>query len=224
MGSKSLVVTIMALLAGLTFLRIAAGLLVDWLWFSSVAYPGVFWTIIGTKAGLLCGVFLASTLILWANGRLAQRLSAQTGSLATIASPWEPPGEIQYPPPPWLQRFRGRRELAAAAIVVAGLAALNEVGNWDLVLRFIHQAPYGESDPLFGKDIGFYLFSFPAYLALKNWLLLILAASALFAAAVYAAHGYLFSLDERRRGIVMAHGSALLGLFFVVEAWSYWLD
>ena len=57
MPSKNLVVTITILVAGLTILRIAAGLLVDWLWFSSVAYASVFWTIIGAKAGLLCIVF-----------------------------------------------------------------------------------------------------------------------------------------------------------------------
>ena len=49
-----------------------------------------------------------------------------------------------------------------------------ETGNWDLILRFIYQVPYGQNDPLFGKDIGFYLFSLPAYVALKNWMLLML--------------------------------------------------
>ena len=49
---------------------------------------------------------------------------------------------------------------------------MGETGKWDLILRFIYQVPYGQSDPLFGKDIGFYLFSLPVYVALKNWLLL----------------------------------------------------
>jgi hypothetical protein len=35
------------------------------------------------------------------------------------------------------------------------------------------------------KDIGFYLFSLPAYVVIKNWMLLTLFLSALFAGAVY---------------------------------------
>ena len=94
-----------------------------------------------------------------------------------------------------------------------------------MALRFIRQAPYGQSDPLYGKDIGFYLFSLPAYVALKNWMLLTLVLSALVAGAVYWAHGDI-TLDKHRSASpwVIAHGSALLGLFFTVKAWSYWLD
>ena len=224
MGSKSLIAAIVVFLACLMLLRLAGGLLVDWLWFSSLKYPGVFWTIIGAKAGLLLTVFVASALLLWANGRLAQALSERTGSIATVVSPWQPLGGIQHQPAPWLQHLRQGRALLGGAIVVAVLSALGEVGNWDVALRFIYQASYGQSDPLYGKDVGFYFFSLPAFLALKNWMLLILAAGTLFAAAIYAAHGYAFSLDERRRQVVTAHGSALLGLFFVVETWSYWLE
>ena len=53
-----------------------------------------------------------------------------------------------------------------------------EAGNWDLVLRFIYQVPYGQRDPLYGNDIGFYLFSLPAYVALKNWMLVTVVLSA----------------------------------------------
>ena len=74
---------------------------------------------------------------------------------------------------------------------MAALIALGEAGNWDVALRFIRQAPYGQSDPLYQKDIGFYLFSLPAYVALKNWMLLTLVLSALVAGAVYWAHGNL---------------------------------
>jgi uncharacterized membrane protein (UPF0182 family) len=106
------------------------------------------------------------------------------------------------------------------------MTAAIELANWDVVLRFLYQVPYGESDPVFGKDIGFYLFSLPAYLALKNWLLLLLLLSAVLAGAVYWAHGDI-ELDPPPRRLspaVLAHGSVLLGLYFAVKAWSYGLD
>jgi hypothetical protein len=100
------------------------------------------------------------------------------------------------------------------------------VSHWDTLLRFVYQVPYGQSDPLYEKDIGFFLFSLPAYVALKNWLLLMLVLSVLVAGSVYWGDGGI-ALDEQRRSMSSAaiiHGSALLGLFFVVKAWSYGLD
>ena len=111
------------------------------------------------------------------------------------------------------------------ALVAGLLVAAGEVGDWDLVLRYIHQVPYGQTDPQFGKDIGFYLFSLPAYVALKNWMVLILLLCATMAGAVYILHGEI-NLDSRlwRVSAAMGHASALLGLYFAVKAWSYALD
>src|SRR6202162_5625008 len=46
---------------------------VDWAWFSSIGYVGVFWTAFATKAALFVVVFAVSTLLLWANATLALR-------------------------------------------------------------------------------------------------------------------------------------------------------
>ena len=116
--------------------------------------------------------------------------------------------------------------ILAVALVLGLLIALGETGRWDLILRFIYQAPYGRNDPLFDKDIGFYLFSLPVYVALKNWLLWILLLAALMAGAIYFLHDDI-SLDPPAWSVspsAIAHGSALLGLYFAVKAWSYALD
>ena len=78
-------------------------------------------------------------------------------------------------PPSAVPRRRRR------AFVLAALIALGEASNWAVALRFIRQAPYGQSEPLYGRDIGFYLFSLPAYVELKNWMLLAVGSSALVA-------------------------------------------
>src|SRR5258708_36366734 len=84
----------------------------------------------------------------------------------------------------------------------------------------------GDSDPLYLKDIGFYLFSLPAYILIKNWMLLTLLLSALFAGTIYWACGDI-EYDMHHRSVsptAIAHGSALFGLLFAVKAWSYGLD
>jgi uncharacterized protein len=227
MAWKGIGVAIAIGLACLIALGLATNFLVDWLWFSAIGYRDVFWTIFGAKAALFLAVFVVSTLFLWLNGYLAYRLAQRQEHSRTRASPWEPT-DGQTLPAILVQlsrRFPWRFLIAAASIILAALIALGEAGNWDLALRFIYQTPFGQSDPLYGKDIGFYLFSLPAYVPLKNWMLLVLAASALIAGSVYWAYDDL-SLDKQPPAspFVIAHGSGLLGLFFAVKAWSYWLD
>ena len=104
--------------------------------------------------------------------------------------------------------------------------AAGEAGGWGVFLQFLYHVPYGAEDPLYHKDIGFYLFSLPAYIAIKNWMLLTIMLSALYVGAIYWARGDI-EYDAYHRSIsptVMAHGSALAGLLFVVKAWSYGLD
>jgi uncharacterized membrane protein (UPF0182 family) len=116
--------------------------------------------------------------------------------------------------------------IAGGSIVIGILIAIGEIGNWDVVLRFIYQVPYGQSDPLFGKDVSFYLFSLPAYVAIKNWMLITLVLSPLVVGAVYLAQGEIV-LDKGLRWIssaALGHGSVLLALLLFVEAWSYGLD
>jgi uncharacterized membrane protein (UPF0182 family) len=204
----------------------AADLLVDWLWFSSVGYIEVFLTLFGAKIALFIVVFAASAIILWLNGALAHRASIRQARPSPPAGPW---GSYDQTLAAALQRVSPHLPwgalIAGGAMVIAALIAWGELSSWDIALRFIWQAPYGRTDPLYEKDIGFYLFSLPAYTAIKNWMLVVLVLSALFAGAIYFAQGNLtFDRHSPATEWVIAHGSALLGAFFAVKAWSYWLD
>ncbi len=223
------------LVAVIVFLFVLArisSIVVDWAWFSSIGYVGVFCTAFVTKAALFVVVFAVSTLLLWANGRSALRFTSRRPLRLPVAfdpgfatfraspGPWSRPYGLQPSPSVW------RLLTAAVAVILGLLIALGETGRWDLILRFIYQTPYGRSDPLFDKDIGFYLFSLPVYVAIKNLLLWILLLAALMAGAIYFLHDDI-SLDPPAWSVsptAMAHGSALLGLYFAIKAWSYVLD
>ena len=190
MAWRGFVVAMIIIAACLIVIRYTADCLVDWLWFSDVRYPDVFWTILGAKVALFLAVFAASAILLWLNGSLAYRLAERQRHLPAVVSPWRSIGDQTLTAllARLSQRLPWRFLVAGGALVLAALVALGETDNWDVALRFIRQAPYGQSDPLYGKDIGFYLFSLPAYVALKNWMLLTLALCALVAGAVYWAH------------------------------------
>ena len=228
MAWKGVGATIAAILVLLILLGRVSSIVVDWAWFSSVGYAGVFWTAFAAKAALFAVVFTVSALLLWLNGSIALRLARPRqlrlpASLAALQGSSPTPAGMLGPISgllPW------RLLILAAALVVALLIAMTELGKWEMALRFIYQVPYGQNDPLFGKDIAFYLFSLPVYSALKNWMVLILLLSAIMAGAVYVLHGEI-NLDSqswRLSPAALAHGSALLGAYFAVKALSYVLD
>jgi uncharacterized protein len=228
MRHRGRVLAIAVVVAALIVLGLTTDFLVDWAWFSAVGYLSVYWTILGGKILLFLAVFVVSTTLLWVNGSLALRFATPrrdvrlrevtraSGGGQTLPDLWE----LIRPRLPW------RLLIGGVAGLVGILVAAGEVGHWDVFLRFVHQVPYGQHDPLFGKDLSFYLFSLPAYLPLKNWLLLLLFLGAVMAGAVYLVNGGI-APGELRWSVSPApivHGSILLALFFAVKAWSYSLD
>ncbi|MGY3617024.1 UPF0182 family membrane protein [Bradyrhizobium sp. USDA 10063] len=211
----------------LTLLWLASDFLVDWLWFTAIGYPQVFWTAFGARAVVSLAVWMGSAVILWLNGWLAVRFARRLSTQLAAASGWQAAGNA---PPDLLALVRNRlpwpRIVAGGAALLALLVASAEVSNWDVFLRFVYHVPYGADDPLYNKDIGFYLFSLPAYILIKNWMMLTIVLSALFAAAIYWVHGDIeYHIHHRSMSpTVVTHGSVLLGLLFATKAWSYGLD
>ena len=225
---RTLLVVAIILSIFLILLELTAGFLVDWLWFSAIGYFGVFWTTIVAEAEVFFAVFVATAIILWVNGSLAFRFGRSHWTQHPADFEWKPTGVTTVPEMLVFMRHRlpWPVVITGGAGLLAVLVAWGEVGNWGVVLRFLYQVPYGASDPLYDKDIGFYLFSLPAYVIIKNWMLLTLFLSALFAGAIYWVCGDI-EYDAQHRSMsptAIVHGSVLLGFFFVVKAWSYGLD
>jgi uncharacterized membrane protein (UPF0182 family) len=221
-AAVALIIAGIVLVIGLILLGLTGDVLVDWLWFTAVGHPQVFWTMIGAQAEVFVAAMLATAIILWLNGRLALRF-AQAAPAPVLqrgfGAPLPDPRDL-------LRRMISPSVIASAAGLIAMLMGAIEAGNWTVYLSFLHQVAYGATDPVFGRDIGFYLFSLPAFVAIKTWMLLTLALAAAVAGAVYWVHGDI-EYDARRRSMspaAIAHGSLLLGVLLLVRAVSYGLD
>jgi uncharacterized protein len=226
MRGKYLAILIAIVVVSAILLGRAGNTLVDWLWFSSIGYEGVFWTIFTARTGLFLTVFAVSTGAFWLSGGLALRFARRSAARPAAYSTGVQQSSLQLLAGYVSPHVPARLLVAGAAVLLGLLTASIELSNWEVALRFLHQVPYGESDPVFGKDIGFYLFSLPAYVAIKNWLLLVLFFSAVLAGGVYWVQGDI-ELDRPPRGLspaALLHGALLLGLYFAVKAWSYTLD
>src|SRR5947199_8517360 len=117
-----------------------------------------------------------------------------------------------------------------------GLAGGDE---WDMLLRWVNQVPFGATVPVFGRDIGFYFFTLPVLEFMRAWLLVALIVIAVGVVTLYftrgvigVATGSLASADIRVAGRTAlalarparAHLSILGGLFLALIASGYLLD
>lgn len=191
----------------------------DWLWFGEVGYRQVFWTQLWSRLelGLIAGlVFFAITYLnLW----LARRFAPA-------------PVSDRYRENELRQRI-GRYArtgltflIFAATVVVSFLVALEASGHWMGFLMFLKSVPFGEVDPIFKRDIGFYVFKLGFLNYINGWLFFTLVVALIATAAVHYTDRAIEFLAGRPTFAphVRAHLSLLLAGLFFIKAWSYRLD
>ncbi|MEG1641653.1 MAG: UPF0182 family protein [Synergistaceae bacterium] len=116
--------------------------------------------------------------------------------------------------------------IVGVALFMAFMNALGVMGEWDTLLKFFNATEFGESDPLFGKDISFYIFSLPFYNYLKTWLQGLLTTSLFISAILYfvmramSFNGRSFTVDKSIR----IHLATLATLILSLWGLGYLLD
>ena len=205
-------------LAGLVFgVPALAELYTDWLWFEEVGYRQVFITSLNTQAFVTIGTGLAAFGLLAGNLLIALRsLRPRPLIVATPQGPQAISVDV-----------RTIRRLALGALAVASLlTALYAGGRWEAWLYFLYGTPFGKTDPVLGRDVGFYVFTLPlleVIHALVYGLALLMAATTL-AAYVF---GQEVGLDATRRLFVSRRATRHLALLaawlLVVLAFGAWL-
>jgi uncharacterized protein len=85
---------------------------------------------------------------------------------------------------------RGMSTIVAAVpivgLIVGAAFGLAAFGQWQTWLGLQAQVPFGQTDPTFGLDIAFYVWTLPALAAVRGWLLALTVVVALAVLVVYA--------------------------------------
>jgi uncharacterized protein len=151
--------TLWLLAALLVALSVGVDVVARLFWFEALGYDAVFWRILLLRAGLFAAAALATYAYLLSNlVALARRVEAAGAPPhGTAGGPWTP---VDLPIPAAL-RARKRWALPAAALAPAVAAGLLAANGWDTLLRFLWAQPFGRVDPVYGRDLGFYVFSLP---------------------------------------------------------------
>ncbi|RJO79889.1 membrane protein [Nocardia panacis] len=190
----------------------------NWLWFGEVGFRKVYLTVLGTRVLLFLAVAAFVAVLVWLAMLLAYR---SRPVFVPVNGPNDP-----------IARYRttvmGRLRLFGIAVpVLLGLlSGLVAQSNWVTVQLFLNGGSFGQTDPQFHLDVGFYAFDLPFYRMVLNWLF-VTSVIAFFANLVthYVFGGLRLSGREGSLTKPARMQLALLaGIFVLLKAIAYWFD
>ena len=193
----------------------------DALWFNHIGFQSLFWKTLIAKILMVVGFGGVFFAVLYGNLVLARKIPG-TQRIDIEGSPLEE----------FIKKARtGWKKLVGVGLLLISLVAafsagMGWAGKWDVVLKFLNSTTFGKTDPAFGKDIGFYVFSYPFQRALADWLLGLLIFVFVAVVVVYILDGGIRLAwgADMFAPYVKAHLSILLAVIFLVKAWSYRLN
>ena len=195
-------------------------LVTDWWWFSEVGYTQIFIKSLLAKITLFSAAGLFAAVFLLANFSLAIR--SKVPWVATLP-------EALVGRPVNVDNHIVKKFAVVLSLVIAFFFGLVAAGNWQEVLKFISGAAFGAADPIFNKDIGFYLFSLPIFqigLGLIKFLVLLALAGCatlyFLRGSLYVASLQLLKQMQIERG-ARIHLGILLAIFLATLAAGVYL-
>jgi uncharacterized protein len=215
---RILIGVVVALFVVLIFGRSVAVFYTDALWYQAAGYSAVFWKRLWTALGVrLVTGGVGATLILLNLIYVLRQLG-----------------------PVHLRRRYGNLEIAEQvprALLVTGAIVVSVIAGWWLssiqfgghaavgVLAWLRHESWGVADPLFGRDLSFYVFSLPVYTRLLDYLLIVQVWAALLVAIGYVLVGAVrvsgsrWQIDDRPR----VHFAVLVAALLITFAARFFL-
>jgi uncharacterized protein len=190
----------------------------DYLWFSEVQFTQVFSGVLVTKLLLFLAVGAAMALIVGANLYLAYRLRPLLRPHSQEQATLERYRMVLAP--------RLGTWITVVSIIIGFFAGLSAQSRWSDWMLFRNGGDFGQTDPQFNVDIGFYVFDFPLLRYLLGVAFTAVVLSVLGALAVHYIFGgvRLQGVGDRMTTAARAHLTTLVAVFVLLKAVAYVLD
>jgi uncharacterized protein len=192
--------------------------LADWLWFREIGFERVFLTkvIAQWSLGLTAGLLALGFFYLTARVASAGRVQEADPSVEAIRG---------RPRQQETVRFMLERAVSVLmvpwTILLSFILALSVASGWRTLVQLVYRTPFGTVDPVFGRDIGYYIFTLPALELAANFIFALLLLSAGFVALpIHAFRGSINLLTWKSSISTSAQRqfSVLAGLLLVAMA------
>lgn len=195
----------------------------DWLWFRELGYESVFLRTLNAQLAVFAAAFAVVFSFLYFNFRIAR---------ASIRRPHVLVGTGVDGRPIALQTGPIARLAVPAAIVAALGIGITAARSWLDFLNFFNGVAFGENDPLFGRDIAFYVFRLPVWRMAQQYAMVVSILALIGCGLFYVLSGSFIIEPRPGNGFwprfrlmptARRHIGLLIALVFLVLAWGAWL-
>ena len=199
-------VVLVALFSVPWFVRV----ITDWYWFDALGFEVVFLKSLWTKLvlGVVTGVVVFG--FFYANLRIAQRGLVPDPFVLSLS-----PNAAKLDVTQVLRRITWPVSIAMALMV--GFSATT---GWLAVLKFLHASSFGVSDPVFGRDVAYYVFTLPVVEAAIGLVLFLVVLGLFMTVPIYLLRRDI--VVARRRVMIERsaelHLGILIAIFFLATA------
>ena len=192
----------------------------DYLWFASVGATSVWTTVVFSQ--VLLGVigFVVAAAVVWVNLVVVHRVS--TGRPLNLG----PADEVIESFQEWLSTRRLWFRIGVSGLLGL-MVGVGASGWWRDVLLYLNEVEFGQADPIFGRDIAFYVFQLPFYRDILSWLFQLVVITILVSTALHYFYGGIRWQPNSLPQVgaeVKSHLSVLLAALAILKAVAYRLD
>jgi hypothetical protein len=192
-----------------------AGLYTDALWFGQLGSSSVLSTERLTIASLFAVGFLAMAVPVILTIQLAYRLRPVYAKLTAQLDRYQ---QVIEP----LRRV----VMIGAPIVIGLFAGVSAAARWQPILLLLHGTTVGRKDPVFGLDVGFYLFTLPALHGIVGFASAVLVICTVGSIATAYLYGgiRIVGRDVRVSRAARIQVAVTFAVFLILQAISLYLD
>lgn len=200
----------------------AVNYLVDIFWFDSLGYGLYYWQRLLYRYFVFVAVTVVFFLIFFLNFWVASRY---LGTTAPKPSTSRSSAIKAYKDLFKMFRTGSLWVYTPLSLILSIVIALPLFEQWEAFLLYITAPPIGAQDPVYGKDISYYLFSYPIYTLLQRRLLFAFLLLLLGLVFLYWMERRLLSQQDQKLPVgAKWHLSNLVLLIFLIEIWDYILQ
>lgn len=216
------------------------------LWFDHLGFASVFWTTLSAKAFTAATFGFLFLVIAAVNVYLARFLGREKRKELHYRRPpdiqkmirelfgegegekkeeGEEEGTIDITPPGPEEERRVNLYWGIGILILSLFMSLSAITQWEVILKALNAVSFGIADPIFGRDLGFYVFNFPLQKFIQGFLFSAVLLSLLGTLWIYLRDGNIsfsnFGLSFGRG--VKTHLAVVLAVLALLFAWGLWL-
>lgn len=214
-----LVALLIAVFAGANFFT-------EWAWFENLGYLKAFLLMFFSNFGLRILIGLIFAIFVYVNLSFTKKIfrkyfDKKQVKSENVESLFKDENKNFLN---WLSKKKLNWIYLVISIILGFLFSSVSAELWKIVLKYFNQTPFNTTDPIFGRDIAFYVFSLPFYSFIKEMAMVLIILTIVVVGVIYFIASGISSFSEMKMKLsnrAKSHLTILLSGFLLLKAWDY---